>query len=147
MRHAAHFARLVALVVFAVLAFLFVRSKVVPKDFGAKGHFRLSAIADEAAREPRHIGSEACAECHDEIGAAWKAGRASHAASTRVNAETFPLGSMVTYEFPDRGPEPQANNTHVRKLSGKAAGGVAMPACKLVWYDGGLRPPRSMRLT
>lgn len=75
MRHAAHFARLVALVVFAVLAFLFVRSKVVPKDFGAKGHFRLSAIADEAAREPRHIGSEACAECHDEIGAAWKAGK------------------------------------------------------------------------
>src|SRR5882724_8429613 len=22
------------------------------------------------------------------------------------------------------------------------AGGVEMPACKLVWYDGGLRPPR-----
>ncbi len=64
------------------------------------------------------------------------------AASTRVNTETFPLGSMVTYEFPARGAEPQANNTHVRKLSGTAAGGIAMPACKLVWYDGGLRPPR-----
>jgi predicted dehydrogenase len=43
------------------------------------------------------------------------------ASSTRVNRETYPLGSMVTYHFPSRG---------------------AMPAVKLVWYDGGLRPPR-----
>ncbi len=43
------------------------------------------------------------------------------ASSTRVNNETYPLGSMVTYQFPARG---------------------AMPALKLVWYDGGLRPPR-----
>lgn len=43
------------------------------------------------------------------------------AASTRVNAETYPLGSMVTYQFPARG---------------------AMPALNLTWYDGGLRPPR-----
>ncbi|MSU34258.1 MAG: Gfo/Idh/MocA family oxidoreductase [Pedosphaera sp.] len=43
------------------------------------------------------------------------------ASSTRVNEETYPLGSMVTYQFPARG---------------------EMPALKLVWYDGGLRPPR-----
>jgi predicted dehydrogenase len=43
------------------------------------------------------------------------------ACSTRVNEETFPLGSMVTYQFPARGD---------------------MPPLKLVWYDGGLRPPR-----
>jgi predicted dehydrogenase len=43
------------------------------------------------------------------------------AASSRVNAETFPLASMVTYRFPARGD---------------------MPQVKLVWYDGGLRPPR-----
>jgi hypothetical protein len=43
------------------------------------------------------------------------------ASSTRVNQETFPLGSMVTYQFPARG---------------------EMPPLKLVWYDGGLRPPR-----
>lgn len=64
------------------------------------------------------------------------------AASTRVNTETFPLGSMVTYQFPARGPEIQAHNPHVKGLSGVGAGGVAMPAMKLVWYDGGLRPPR-----
>jgi predicted dehydrogenase len=43
------------------------------------------------------------------------------ASSTRVNKETYPLGSMVTYHFPARGD---------------------MPPVKLVWYDGGLRPPR-----
>ena len=64
------------------------------------------------------------------------------AATTRVNEETYPLGSMITYQFPARSAAPQANNCHVKGLSGAAAGGVAMPPCKLVWYDGGLRPPR-----
>lgn len=47
------------------------------------------------------------------------------ASSTRVNEETFPLGSMVTYHFPARGD---------------------FPPCKLTWYDGGLRPPRPEEL-
>ena len=64
------------------------------------------------------------------------------AASTRVNEETFPLGSIVTYQFPARTAAVQANNCHVAGLSGAAAGGIEMPPCKLVWYDGGLRPPR-----
>lgn len=64
------------------------------------------------------------------------------ASSTRVNEETYPLGAIVTYQFPARPAEPQAINCHVKGLSGVAAGAVAMPACKLVWYDGGLRPPR-----
>ncbi len=41
--------------------------------------------------------------------------------STLVNNETYPLGSRVQYEFPARGD---------------------MPPATLVWYDGGLRPPR-----
>jgi hypothetical protein len=47
------------------------------------------------------------------------------ASSTRVNKETFPLASMVTYRFPARD---------------------QMPALKLVWYDGGMRPPRPEEL-
>ncbi len=43
------------------------------------------------------------------------------AVSTLVNDETFPLGSIVTYDFPER---------------------EQMPALRLTWYDGGLRPPR-----
>jgi len=44
------------------------------------------------------------------------------ASSTRVNEETFPLGSMITYHFPAREGD--------------------LPPVRLVWYDGGLRPPR-----
>ena len=43
------------------------------------------------------------------------------ASSTRVNEETYPLGSSITWHFPERGD---------------------MAAVKLNWYDGGLRPPR-----
>ncbi|MBM97856.1 MAG: hypothetical protein CMJ77_01925 [Planctomycetaceae bacterium] len=41
--------------------------------------------------------------------------------STRVNDESYPLGSVVTFEFPARGDAPPV---------------------KVQWYDGGLRPPR-----
>jgi len=64
------------------------------------------------------------------------------AVSTRVNAETYPLGSIVTYHFPARSAEIQAHNPHVAGLSGVGAGAVEMPPVKLVWYDGGLRPAR-----
>ncbi len=43
------------------------------------------------------------------------------ATSSRVNEETYPLASMVTYHFPARGEQPPV---------------------KLTWYDGNLRPPR-----
>jgi predicted dehydrogenase len=63
-------------------------------------------------------------------------------ASTRVNEDSFPLGSMVTWHFAARPAGPQAINTFVKGLSGAAAGHDEMPPCKLVWYDGGLRPSR-----
>lgn len=64
------------------------------------------------------------------------------ASSSRVNTETYPLASMVTYEFPARDAAVQANNSHVRGQHGASAGGVEMPPLKAIWYDGGLRPPR-----
>ena len=47
------------------------------------------------------------------------------ASSTRVNQETYPVGSMITYRFPARD---------------------QMEPLTLVWYDGGLRPPRPAAL-
>lgn len=67
--------------------------------------------------------------CHalDPVFRALKLGHPTtvEASSTRVNVETYPLASMVTYHFPARGD---------------------MPELKLVWYDGGLRPPRPAEL-
>src|SRR5437016_8135424 len=68
------------------------------------------------------------------------------ASSTRVNEETYPLASMVTYQFPARRTEVQSINSHVRGLEGAAGGGIEMPPLKLVWYDGGMRPPRPEQL-
>lgn len=63
--------------------------------------------------------------CHyfDPVLRALKLGppKSVEATSTRVNKETYPLGSTVTYQFPKRG---------------------EMPPVKMGWYDGGLRPPR-----
>jgi predicted dehydrogenase len=64
------------------------------------------------------------------------------ASSTRVNEDSFPLASLVTYEFPARPAGTQSINCQVDGLTGATAGGIAMPPCKLFWYDGGLRPPR-----
>jgi len=47
------------------------------------------------------------------------------AVSTLINYETYPLGSLVTYDFPAR---------------------EGMPELRLFWYDGGLRPPRFKEL-
>jgi len=47
------------------------------------------------------------------------------AVSTLVNEETYPVASIVYYEFPARGD---------------------MPPVKLTWYDGGLRPRRPAEL-
>ena len=51
--------------------------------------------------------------------------RTVQATSTRVNEETYPLASLVTYDFDARG---------------------AMPPLRLTWYDGGLKPPRPRAL-
>ena len=47
------------------------------------------------------------------------------ASATKVFAETAPLGSIVTYDFPAR---------------------EGMPPLRLYWYDGGLKPPRPQEL-
>ncbi len=50
---------------------------------------------------------------------------AVEASSVGMTDETYPLGSMVTFHFPAR---------------------EGMPAVKLIWWDGGLKPPRPPEL-
>jgi hypothetical protein len=53
---------------------------------------------------------------------------------------------MVTYHFPARSAEPQKHNVHLSTAEALSAARVEMPPLKLVWYDGGLRPPRPAEL-
>ncbi len=63
--------------------------------------------------------------CHilDPVYAALKLGYpiSVEASSTKMNSETYPVASLIHYYFPARG---------------------QMPPVKLIWYDGGLMPPR-----
>jgi predicted dehydrogenase len=68
------------------------------------------------------------------------------ASSTRVNTETYPLSSRVTYRFAPRDATPDVRNEFARPLSGVDAGGVAMPEVTVTWSDGGIRPPRPPEL-
>jgi predicted dehydrogenase len=68
------------------------------------------------------------------------------ASSTRVNEETYPLASTVTYHFPARTAEPPSNNPHLDTAEAADAARVEMPSLKLVWYDGGIRPSRPTEL-
>ena len=52
------------------------------------------------------------------------------ASSTLSNLYSAPHAEMITYQFPERAPK----------------GNVKMPALKVVWYDGGLLPPRPEEL-
>src|SRR5438046_257256 len=62
--------------------------------------------------------------CHsfDPVFRALKLGHPTsvEASSTRVNEETYPLASMVTYQFPARRAEVQSLNGHVKGLEGAA---------------------------
>jgi len=53
------------------------------------------------------------------------------AVTSPINDETFPSWSIVTYQFPARS---------------ASSGGGDLPPLKLVWYDGGKKPPRPPEL-
>lgn len=53
-----------------------------------------------------------------------------YGSSSQVNTESAPIASTVHYEFPERGKYKK----------------VKMPAVKVSWYDGGLKPPRPAEL-
>ncbi len=48
-----------------------------------------------------------------------------HASTSKLYPESFPLASVVTYDFPAR---------------------EGMPPVRVVWYDGGLRPPKPIEM-
>lgn len=91
-----------------------------------------SAYAPKAWRGWWDFGTGALGDiaCHffDPVFRALKLGAPTsvEATSSRANKETFPLASMITYEFPARGKLAPVN---------------------LTWYDGGLRPPRHEAVT
>jgi len=63
-RHAEHVLRVAALFFFGFVAFLVLRSVLIPKDFGVYGFYRAGALDDIKARPPAFAGRAGCEECH-----------------------------------------------------------------------------------
>jgi hypothetical protein len=57
-----------------VVVGLFVRHLLVPSDFGVYGHYRASSVIQNAEREIRYAGMQACTDCHEQLAATKKDG-------------------------------------------------------------------------
>ncbi|PKL83623.1 MAG: hypothetical protein CVV24_04015 [Ignavibacteriae bacterium HGW-Ignavibacteriae-3] len=67
--------RLSVLLIVIVAVFIVANSLLTPKDFGLVGHYRAGSIQENADRELKYAGQEACADCHDDL---WKLKNANY---------------------------------------------------------------------
>lgn len=75
MNHHRHLVRAGALVAVALCAFFIIRAFLVPKSFGAFGHFRGDNLAEQAALPVTYGPPDSCAECHGDVFKAKMEGR------------------------------------------------------------------------
>jgi hypothetical protein len=67
MEHSRHVFRVIFVLLLALVAFVVVRSLLVPKSFGLYGSYRYDNVPEQAAvRPPLHGGAASCDDCHDE---------------------------------------------------------------------------------
>jgi hypothetical protein len=59
--------RLTIILIFLIAAFIFLRSMLVPSDFGKYGHYRASAIDEITSLEIKYAGHVICYDCHDDV--------------------------------------------------------------------------------
>ncbi len=57
-----------------IAGYLLARYLLVPSDFGLWGHYRASSVVQNASQNIKYAGSEACAECHEDLVAKKKTG-------------------------------------------------------------------------
>ena len=67
--------RLVVLFGVMIAGLVAARSWLIPKTFGAIGHYRAAAIDSVTATKVKYAGHEACAACHPDVAALRVAGR------------------------------------------------------------------------
>ena len=65
-RSAEHLIRVAVLLALAIVAFLFIRNRVIPAEFGKYGHYRPGAMDDIRARPVKFAGRQACEVCHSD---------------------------------------------------------------------------------
>jgi len=76
--HKEHLVRVAALFLAGIAVFLVLQAAMVPKGFGAYGHYRKGAIGDNGARPLAHAGRDACIECHSDVWDVLQKGKHGH---------------------------------------------------------------------
>ena len=66
-KDAGHLFRMAAVFLAGILAFLILRSVLVPSSFGQYGHYRGKAIAEIAALPISYAGHQVCEACHTDV--------------------------------------------------------------------------------
>ncbi len=66
-RSGEHLLRVGALFLAGIAVFIGAQRLLVPKDFGALGHYRPGALADNRDRPSLYAGHATCEECHTEV--------------------------------------------------------------------------------
>ena len=74
-RDSAHLIRPALVLLAALGLFVAIRAAVIPKGFGAYGHYRAGALEESRAKPISYAGQEACAACHDDQTKARATGR------------------------------------------------------------------------
>lgn len=70
-----HLVRLAVVIAIALVAFVVLRTLVVPRSFGQYGHYRGASIAEAAARPIAFAGHDTCEACHTDVVDQKKQGR------------------------------------------------------------------------
>ncbi len=73
--HKGHLVRVATLFVAGVLVFLGLQALLVPRGFGAYGHYRAGALDDNRARSLSYAGRAACLDCHADVWETLQKGR------------------------------------------------------------------------
>jgi hypothetical protein len=76
--HKEHLLRIAALFLACIAVFMVLQALLVPKGFGAYGHYRPGALDDNRARALAHAGREACVECHSDVWDTLQKGKHGH---------------------------------------------------------------------
>ncbi len=77
MEHTKHIWRISLLLVLLFSGGVLGRHFLVPESFGKAGFYRYNSLVELVAQEPRHSGSDACGDCHDDKTAAVAEGKHS----------------------------------------------------------------------
>jgi Cytochrome c554 and c-prime len=77
-KDAEHLLRLALVFAIGVGVFIALRALLVPRSFGAYGHYRGDAISETAAQPVNFAGHQACEACHTDVAGVKNTGKHAH---------------------------------------------------------------------